>query len=246
MRRLIVIPARYGSVRLPGKPLREINGKPLIRWVFERASQSKLKDDVIIATDDERIRGAALAFGAPVVMTSPDLASGTDRVWEAVKDRSADLIVNVQGDEPQIRGDMIDTLFRALDDGRLPVATLCSYLSETHDYRSPHAVKVVLDREGFALYFSRAPIPFMQRTTPIPLFKHIGIYGFSRDFLQTFVSLPRGRLEEVESLEQLRALEAGYRIKVLLVDYDGIGIDTEADLERARQVLQVSTDPPSP
>jgi 3-deoxy-manno-octulosonate cytidylyltransferase (CMP-KDO synthetase) len=245
VKRLVVIPARYGSIRLPGKPLREIGGKPLIQWVFEGACQSKLADDVIIATDDERVRDAAMAFGAPAVMTSPDLMSGTDRVWEATKGRPADLIVNVQGDEPQIRGDMIDTLFRALEEDRLPMATLVAFLSDTHDYRSPHTVKVVLDKNGFALYFSRAPIPFMQRTTAIPLFKHIGIYGFSRDFLQTFVSLPRGRLEEVESLEQLRALEAGYRIRALLVEYEGVGIDTEEDLERASQAMVSETTPTS-
>ena len=238
MKRIIVIPARFGSVRLPGKPLLDLNGRPLIQWVYEGARQSRLTDEVIIATDDERIRDAASSFGAPVVMTSPECTSGTDRIWEAVKDREADVIVNLQGDEPQIRGDMIDTLIEAVEAEGLPMATLRAYLSETHDYRSPHTVKVVIDCNGFALYFSRAPIPFMQRTTAIPLFKHIGIYAFSRSFLETFVALPKGRLEEVESLEQLRALEAGYRIKTLLVDYEGVGIDTEDDLARARQLLQ--------
>ena len=235
MKRVVVIPARYASTRLPGKPLAQIAGKPLIQWVYERASTSTLKDDILIATDDVRIRDAALAFGASVVMTSPDCASGTDRVHEAIKARDADIIINLQGDEPEIRGDMIDTLIRTMERERPEMATLCAFIDDPRDYKSPHVVKCVLDRNNFALYFSRAPLPFMQRTIAIPLYKHIGIYAFSRPFLDTFVALPKGRLEEAESLEQLRALEGGYRIKAVLVEYDGVGIDTEADLERARK-----------
>lgn len=237
MKSVIAIPARYGSTRLPGKPLADIAGKPLIQWVYERARGSVLASEVIIATDDERIREICLGFGAEVVMTSPDCRSGTDRAYEAVKGRDGDIIVNVQGDEPQIRPDMIDALIGAMEQEKLDMGTLCAYISDRHDYTSPHVVKVVLDRNNFALYFSRAPLPFLQKTLPIPLYKHIGIYAFSRPFLETFVSLPKGRLEEAESLEQLRALEAGCRIKTLLVDYEGIGIDTEADLERARQIM---------
>jgi 3-deoxy-manno-octulosonate cytidylyltransferase (CMP-KDO synthetase) len=237
VKRVIVIPARYGSTRLPGKPLVDIAGKPLIQWVYERAHESTLKDEVLIATDDERIRDGCLAFGATVVMTSPECRSGTDRVYEAVKDREADIIINLQGDEPQIRGDMIDTLIRVLETESLDMATLCSLIDDPHDYKSPHTVKVVLDKNSYALYFSRAPLPFMQRTTAIPLYKHIGIYAFSRPFLETFVALPKGRLEDAESLEQLRALEAGYRVKTMLVEYEGIGIDTEMDVERARKIL---------
>lgn len=233
MKSIVVIPARYGSSRLPGKPLREIAGKSLIERVYQCALESKLADNVIITTDDERIREKAVSFGAPVVMTSPDCPSGTDRVCQAVRGMEADIVVNLQGDEPQIRGDMIDTLIAAVKEERVDMATLCSFISDPHDYQSPHSVKVVTDKNGFALYFSRAPIPFMQRTVARPLYKHVGIYGFSRDFLEIFVSLPKGSLEECESLEQLRALEAGHRIKVLRVDYDGIGIDTEENLKRA-------------
>jgi 3-deoxy-manno-octulosonate cytidylyltransferase (CMP-KDO synthetase) len=238
MKSIIVIPARFGSTRLPGKPLLDIAGKPLIQWVYERARGSTLASDVLIATDDARIRERCEAFGATVAMTSPECASGTDRVFEAVKGRQADIVVNVQGDEPQIRPDMVDTLIRAIGQEKLDMATLCSIIDDVHDYKSPHVVKIVRDVHGFALYFSRAPLPFMERTTPIPLYKHIGIYAFSRQFLETFVALPKGRLEAAESLEQLRALEAGYRIKTILVDYDGVGIDTEADLERAREAMK--------
>jgi 3-deoxy-manno-octulosonate cytidylyltransferase (CMP-KDO synthetase) len=237
MKRVVVIPARYASTRLPGKPLAEIAGKPLIQWVYERASTSALRDDILIATDDDRIRDAALSFGASVVMTSPDCASGTDRVYEAVRGRDADIIVNLQGDEPLIRGDMIDALFSVLEIESLEMATLCVPLTAKSEQGSPHAVKVVFDRGGFALYFSRSPIPFFQRRSGMPVYKHIGIYGFSRSFLERFINLPKGQLEETESLEQLRALEAGYKIKVLVTDYDGISIDTPEDLEQARLKL---------
>ena len=237
MKSVIVVPARYASVRLPGKPLLDIAGKPLIRWVYERALASTLADEVLIATDDERIAGACAAFGAAVAMTSPDCRSGTDRVHEALKGRDADVVVNLQGDEPQMRPDMIDTLIKAVRDERLDMATLCAYITDPHDYKSPHVAKVVRDRNGFALYFSRAPLPFLQKSVSIPFYRHIGVYGFSRAFLETFVALPKGGLEEAESLEQLRALEAGFPIKTILVEYEGIGIDTEADLEAVRKIM---------
>jgi 3-deoxy-manno-octulosonate cytidylyltransferase (CMP-KDO synthetase) len=239
MKTAVVIPARYGSTRLPAKPLQDIAGKPLIQWVYESARESKLADEVLIATDDDRIHEACGRFGASAVMTSTECRSGTDRVYEAVKDRGADIVVNLQGDEPQIRGDMIDTLIKTMQDEQLQMGTLCSYITEPHDYKSPHTAKIVMDKDNYALYFSRAPLPFIQgpQTIAIPFYKHIGIYAFSMPFLQTFVSLPKGRLESAESLEQLRVLEAGYRIKCVLVEYDGIGIDTELDLERARKLL---------
>ncbi len=172
-------------------------------------------------------------------MTSPDCSSGTDRVHEALIGKEADIVVNLQGDEPQIAPAMIDALIRAMEEENgLQMATLCSHITDPGDYKSPHVVKIVRDVNGMALYFSRAPLPFLQKSIPIPLYKHIGIYAFSRPFLDTFVSLPKGRLEEAESLEQLRALEAGYRIKTLLVEYEGIGIDTVEDLEQARKILR--------
>ncbi|MCX5816382.1 MAG: 3-deoxy-manno-octulosonate cytidylyltransferase [Proteobacteria bacterium] len=257
MKKIIVIPARYASTRLPGKPLREIGGKPIIRWVYEKAMESKLKDEVIIATDDERIRDRALAFGAVVAMTSPDCRSGTDRCREALQGKNADIIVNLQGDEPFIRSDMVDMLFDAMAKERLDMATLCSPIIDEEEYTNPNTVKVVLDKSGFALYFSRSPIPYLRGQgfkgprvqgaeqtapnsklrTPNSIYKHIGIYAFSRSFLEKYVAMEKGILEEAESLEQLRVLENGYKIKVLLTDYNGFGIDTEEDLKRAQSAI---------
>jgi 3-deoxy-manno-octulosonate cytidylyltransferase (CMP-KDO synthetase) len=237
MKKVIVIPARYASTRLSAKPLIEINGKPIIQWVYEKASGSKLKDRIIIATDDERILKVALAFGAEAVMTSPACKSGTDRVYEAMEGQEGDIVINLQGDEPFIRADMVDTLFSAIERDNLNMATLCCPLKDDSELNDPNTVKVVIDKESFALYFSRAPIPFVRGQRRAPLYKHIGIYGFGRSFLEQFVFLEKSRLEDTESLEQLRVLENGYKIKVLTTQYGGFGIDTEADLERARIAL---------
>ena len=237
MKKVIVIPARYASTRLPAKPLIEINGKPIIQWVYEKASGSRLKDRIIIATDDERILKVALAFGAEAVMTSPACKSGTDRVYEAMEGQEGDIVINLQGDEPFIRADMVDTLFSAIERDNLNMATLCCPLKDDSELNDPNTVKVVIDKESFALYFSRAPIPFVRGQRRAPLYKHIGIYGFERSFLEQFVFLGKSRLEDTESLEQLRVLENGYKIKVLTTQYSGFGIDTEADLERARIAL---------
>ena len=238
MKKVIVIPARYESTRLPGKPLLEIAGKPLIQLVHERASESRLKNGIIVATDDDRIARAVSSFGAEAVMTGTSCRSGTDRVFEAIKDREGDIIINVQGDEPFLRPDMVDLLFSVMQKEDLDMATLCSPIANDREYHDPNTVKVVLDMNGFALYFSRSPIPYLRSgaTRPV-LYKHIGIYGFKRDFLERFVTMQKSRLEEMESLEQLRVLENGFRIKVLTTHYDGFGIDTLADLERARLVL---------
>lgn len=239
MEKVIVIPARYASTRLPGKPLIEINGKPLIERVFDVAQRSKLKDAVYIATDDERIRDRALSFGAEVVMTGSYCSSGTERVYEALKGRKADLIVNLQGDEPFMRHDMIDMLFAEMETRGDYMATLCSSIKDEKEYQEPDTVKVVFDRQGFALYFSRSAIPYL-RNRPGKLtsvYKHIGIYGYTQDFLGTYIKMGRGILEEAESLEQMRVLENGYKIRVLMTEYDGFGIDTEADLKRAEEYL---------
>jgi 3-deoxy-manno-octulosonate cytidylyltransferase (CMP-KDO synthetase) len=235
MIKLVVIPARFGSTRLPGKPLRTIRGKPLIQWVYEKARSSSA-DRILIATDDTRIRDACLAFGAEAVMTSPTLASGTDRVHEAISGIDGDLIVNVQGDEPFIEPSMIDILFSRLEAERLDMATLCTPIT-AHDAANPNLVKVVLDRTGFALYFSRSPIPFPRGERRVPIYGHIGIYGFSRAFLARFVAMERGALEETESLEQLRVLEHGLKIRVIPIEYRGFGIDTEEDLVRAEKEI---------
>jgi 3-deoxy-manno-octulosonate cytidylyltransferase (CMP-KDO synthetase) len=233
MKKLIVIPARFGSTRLPGKPLRTLLDKPLIRWVYEKALSSSA-DHVLVATDDTRIMEACASFGAEAVMTSPDLRSGTDRVYEAISGRPGDLIVNLQGDEPFIEPPMIDALFKVLGEEDLPMATLCTPL--TGDFSDPDTVKVVLDRNGYALYFSRSPIPYL-RGKDVPTYGHIGVYGFTRAFLSLYVAMERGMLEEAESLEQLRVLEHGLKIKVLPVTYHGFGIDTEEDLKKAGERL---------
>lgn len=242
MKRVVVIPARYASTRLPGKPLLHIGGKPLLQWVYERARKSRLAHDVLIATDDERIRKASRAFGAEAIMTDPTLPSGTDRVFAAIHDREGDLIINLQGDEPFIEASIIDQLFSAMEDGVAEMATLCCPLTDEREYLDPNTVKVVIDHTGLALYFSRSPIPFFRTPkselrTPNSSYKHIGIYGFTRSFLQQFVSMQKSPLEETESLEQLRVLENGFRIKVIITEYDGLGIDTPEDLERARALL---------
>ncbi len=237
MKKVIVIPARYASTRLPAKPLIKIGDKPIIQWVYERASASKLKDKIIIATDDERILEAAAGFGAEAVMTSQSCRSGTDRVYQALEGREGDIVVNLQGDEPFIRADMVDTLFSSIERDNLNMATLCCPLNDEAEMNDPNTVKVVIDKNSFALYFSRAPIPFVRGQRRAPLYKHIGIYGFERSFLEQFVFLSKSRLEETESLEQLRVLENGYKIKVVTTQYSGFGIDTEADLERARVFL---------
>jgi 3-deoxy-manno-octulosonate cytidylyltransferase (CMP-KDO synthetase) len=238
MRKVVVIPARYGSTRFPGKALAYLEGKPLIQWVYEKALACKCADEVLIATDDRRIEAEALAFGAHVVMTAGDIASGTDRVAAALKGREAQLVVNLQGDEPFIRPDMVDMIFQTLEEG-VEMATLSAPLSSDSEYRDPSTVKVVCDTKNYALYFSRAPIPFLRGEYRKKLFKHVGIYGFSRSFLERFVSLPKGLLEEAESLEQLRALENGYRIKVIETRYKGFGIDTEEDLFRAEEMIRL-------
>ncbi|MCX8111187.1 MAG: 3-deoxy-manno-octulosonate cytidylyltransferase [Syntrophorhabdaceae bacterium] len=238
-KKVIVIPARYASTRLPGKPLIEIKGKSLIQRVFEVAQGSQLKDAVYIATDDEKIKERALSFGAEVIMTGSDCSSGTERVYEALKEKQADLIVNLQGDEPFMRPEMIDMLFADMDRNGHYMATLCSLIKDEREYHEPDTVKVVLDRHGFALYFSRSPIPYLRNRSGLqdPVYKHIGIYGYTKDFLFRYIKMERGVLEEAESLEQLRVLENGYRIKVLVTEYEGFGIDTEADLKRAEEFL---------
>jgi 3-deoxy-manno-octulosonate cytidylyltransferase (CMP-KDO synthetase) len=240
MKKAIVIPARYASTRLPGKPLLKIGGKPVIQLVYEKACRSRLANRVIIATDDERIRDAAASFGADIVMTEAALPSGTDRVCRALEGTEAGMVVNLQGDEPFIEADMIDMLFAVLEGEDVSMATICSpFDRRSHEYEDPNTVKVVMDRFGFALYFSRYPIPYLRSQGPAPLYKHIGLYGYTRQFLERFVTLPRGILEETESLEQLRALENGYRIKVLVREYGGFGIDTERDLQKAQEMFSI-------
>jgi 3-deoxy-manno-octulosonate cytidylyltransferase (CMP-KDO synthetase) len=233
---LCVIPARYASTRLPGKPLADIAGRPMIQRVYERAVLAQAVNRVVVATDDERVLAAVAAFGGTAVLTSPRHPSGTDRLAEVAADYpGAKVVINVQGDEPLIDPALIDALAAVmLAEPELVMATAKSPLAET-EYHDPAAVKVVTDQAGYALYFSRSLIPYPRQREGFAACKHIGIYAYRRDFLLRFAKLPPGALERAESLEQLRALENGYRIKVLSADSAAPGVDTPEDLVRINE-----------
>jgi 3-deoxy-manno-octulosonate cytidylyltransferase (CMP-KDO synthetase) len=230
----IVIPARFASTRFPGKPIAELWGKPLVQHVYERARQARLASRVIIATDDTRIATIARDFGAEVAMTRADHPSGTDRVAEVAASIIADLWVNVQGDEPLLQPEMIDAAIAPLAaDPSIPMGTLCCPIEEAAELANPNVVKVVFDQDGFALYFSRLPIPFVRDHGPgVARYRHIGLYAYRRDFLLQVGRLAPTPLERAEKLEQLRVLEHGHRIKVVVVPHTSPGVDTPADLER--------------
>ena len=234
-----IIPARYESTRLPGKPLALIDGKPMIQHVYERTRGVALVDGVLVATDDERIADAVRRFGGDVVMTRSDHPSGTDRIAEVATDLDADVIVNVQGDLPFLSAPMVDAAVALMrGDSALPMATLKAPIREIAEMTNPNVVKVVTDRDGCALYFSRSPLPHWRddacRIDGVLGYKHIGLYAYRRDFLLTFARLTRTPLEQAEKLEQLRALEWGFRIQVAETGCVGIEVDTPDDLERAR------------
>ena len=236
-----VIPARYGSTRFPGKALAKINGKPLVELVWERAKKAKRLDRLVVATDDRRILETVRRFGGEAVMTASDLVSGTDRVWEVTKETTAQLIVNIQGDEPLITPMMVDRLVEALEqEPKAQMATLRFPMKTAKGYTQPNVVKVVTDRDGWALYFSRSPIPACreERRLPALWYKHIGLYAYRRKLLEQFVRWGASALEIAEGLEQLRALEHGVRIKVLDSPGDTVGVDTPEDLERVESLLK--------
>ena len=237
---LCVIPARYASTRLPGKPLANIAGKPMIQHVYERAQMAKRPTQVLVATDHELVYQAVHAFEGAVIMTSPDHPTGTDRLAEVASSfPDVDIIINVQGDEPLIEPQIIDDLAAAFDNHpELSMATIMTHMPE-HEWDNPNAVKVITDLHGNALYFSRSRIPYPRVTTvDLPVYKHLGIYAYRREFLLKYAKLEPTPLERTESLEQLRALEHGYRIKVVKTDFESIGVDTVEDLERVNQLLQ--------
>jgi len=232
-----IIPARLAATRLPNKPLLDIAGKPMIRWVCEHASRAHLLDDVIVATPDDEIRRCVESFGAKAVMTSEMHRSGTDRIAEAAQDIAADIIVNIQGDEPLLDPHAVDALVRAmLDDPTAPMASLMCRLAAPEEAENPAVVKVVTDREGFALYFSRSWIPFPRHPEDSAIRKHIGIYAYRRDFLLNFARLDPTPLEKTESLEQLRALEHGHRIRMVETSFSPTSVDTPEDLETVRRI----------
>jgi 3-deoxy-manno-octulosonate cytidylyltransferase (CMP-KDO synthetase) len=222
-----VIPVRYGSNRFPGKPLAAILGKPMIQWVYEGARESRRLERIIVATDDDRIAAAASGFGAEVLMTSPEHASGTDRVAEAAGATDAEIILNIQGDEPLVRGGMLDSLVEALGEGEAGMATLMAKVKDISLLGDPHIVKVVSDAAGYALLFSRAPLPFGATDY---FHQHIGIYAYRRDLLLGYGRLPASRLESVERLEQLRALEAGVKIRMVEIERPTLSVDSPRDI----------------
>lgn len=244
MKVLCVIPARYASTRLPGKPLADICGKPMICRVYDRAKLAKRVEKTVVATDDERVKRAVEEDGGEAVMTRKDHNSGTDRLAEAVAGYpDMNLVINVQGDEPLIEPKVIDRLAAAFDDDEdLMMATVKARMDDEEDMRNPNNVKVVTDKDGYALYFSRSLMPYPREDTDCPVYKHIGIYAYRRDFLLKYAKMPQTMLEKTESLEQLRVLENGFRIKVIESDANFVGVDTAEDLSRVNEIYRKMLD----
>ncbi len=237
-----VIPARWASTRFKGKVLAKIQGLPMIQHVWQRAKQSQLLDEVIIACDDERIFKAASDFKAKAVMTKPSHPSGTDRVIEAVENMEVDIIVNIQGDEPLVQPQVIDALAKALlDDQNVAVATVIKLITQEEEIANPNVVKIVVDHNKDALYFSRSPIPFnrdQKKGKEIPYYKHLGLYAYRKSFLKIFKNFKPSPLEQIEKLEQLRILEAGFKIRTVETPFESTGVDTKEDLQRVEALLK--------
>ncbi len=258
MSAIVVIPARYASTRFPGKPLALLRGMPLIQHVYRNSINAALASEVIVATDSRPIFDAVISFGGKAIMTSSEHQSGTDRIAEVAANMNCDIMVNVQGDEPLIRPEMIDAVISVLEDSRASVGTLVMPVRDSSEIFDPNIVKVVFDPEGFAWYFSRAPIPYHRdewtaaiaggrqpgtrdKAVTHDCYRHVGIYSYRREVLMKLAALPQSRLEMIEKLEQLRALENGYRIKVRETTFETIGVDTPQDLERVEQCLNLSS-----
>jgi 3-deoxy-manno-octulosonate cytidylyltransferase (CMP-KDO synthetase) len=240
MKVVAVIPARYGSTRFPGKALAAIAGKPMVQHVFERARGAQRVSRVVIATDDERILQAVAGFGGEAMMTRGDHRSGTERVAEVAAHVEADVYVNVQGDEPLVEPAAIEALVAAMEEESVSVATLATPITEPGEIMDPNVVKVVTDFEGNALYFSRAPVPWVRdekQSVGMQHRKHLGLYAYRRAALLEFPTLPPGELEKLEQLEQLRLLENGYKIRVVETEYNSVGVDVPADVARVEQLL---------
>ncbi len=238
---IAVIPARYGSTRFPGKVLAPLAGKPMIQWVYEKAAASCV-DEVLVATDDPKVIAAVKAFGGDAVMTSPEHPSGTDRIWEAVSQLDYEIIINVQGDEPLIPVTVIDQLIDLMKQSKNVEMATVAVPRPRHELDDPNKVKVVLGANRQALYFSRSMLPFLREGgVDMPTYLHWGIYAYRKDTLQRFIALPEGQLEQCEKLEQLRALENGINIDVILSNLESIGVDTPEDLELAEHKLKLET-----
>lgn len=238
MKFLGVIPSRYASTRLEGKPLKDICGHTMVEWVYKRALKSKL-DGVVVATDDERIVDEVKSFGGNVILTRKDHINGTSRIAEVCETYTDyDVILNIQGDEPLIEPDMINSIIDSfVEDNTIPMSTLKYKLTDMAEIENPNAVKVVTDKNDFAIYFSRSVIPYPRNLNMDNYYKHVGIYGYKRDFVMEYAKMASTPLELSESLEQLRVLENGYKIKVLETPYKIIGVDTQEELERVREYI---------
>ena len=236
-----VIPARYDSTRFPGKPLAMLAGKPMIQHVYEQTAKADMITALMVATDDDRIFNAVTQFGGKAVMTSKDHVSGTDRIAEASKDSECEYIINVQGDEPLIDPQVINSIAKTLiDDNECVVATPIALIKDDNELNNPNIVKVIRDKKGYAIYFSRYPIPFVRddkNKKQQKFYKHIGLYGFNKNFLLQLIKYPASSLEKAESLEQLRILENGFKIKTVLTEYEARGVDTLNDLKELEKLL---------
>lgn len=241
-----IIPARYQSSRFPGKPLALINGKPMIQWVYEKTAGTAGIFDTYVATDDERIGRCVRQFGGKAVMTSPAHKSGSQRIAECAKLLNlddGDIVLNIQGDEPLIQETMIRELLSTIQDNRIPMGTLKERITEEKDIRNPNIVKVITDVHGDALYFSRLPIPYNRDGTKGAVYyRHVGVYAYRVSFLKTYVNLPKSHLEDMEGLEQLKALEYGYKIRVKETVCSSVGVDTEEQLKQAEEIMRRRTE----
>ncbi len=242
MKTIGVIPARYASTRFPAKVLAAINGVPMIEHVWRRCKQCRQLDEILIACDEEVVLNMAKGFGATAVMTALHHPSGSDRIAQAVKDLDVEIVVNVQGDEPFIDPATIDALVAAIKaDASCQMATVVKEITDEQDFTNPNVVKCVLDKDGYTLYFSRAPIPYNRnpvKPVGMKLYKHVGLYAYRKAFLLKFTSWPKSSLENMEQLEQLRALEQGVRIKTIVTTAESVAVDTPQDLQRAEEFMR--------
>lgn len=249
MRSIVVIPARFKSERFPGKVIADLEGKPLIQWVYESVSRCRTIEGIVVATDDERVKEVVEGFGGNVVMTSTNHRSGTDRIAEVAEKMDYEIFINVQGDEPLIMPQMVEQVIEPFKDtSGFSITTLKTALRDYFELMNPNVVKVITDCYGYALYFSRSPVPYLRdgwsdlsndfHSYRGIWFKHIGIYGYRRDFLLRWKNLPESPLERAERLEQLRALDNGYRIKVIETEYETFGVDTVDDLEKVKLIIR--------
>lgn len=241
----MVIPARYASTRLPAKPLADIHGKPMIQWVYERAKSSRSATRVVVATDDERIARVVREFGGEVVMTSPEINSGTDRVAAVSDQIDADIYVNIQGDEPLMESAAIDAAVALVASGKFPMGTVMTPLTDPADLTNSAVVKVLADKNGRSLYYSRHPIPYSRGPAPsaggnFVCRRHVGLYTYTKETLHRIRALPQSEIEKGEMLEQLRAMEDGIAIGITEVDFLSIGVDTPEELEKVRSILKAS------